>query len=276
MPAGYAVTEINPNLSVCRGVKRWELSLPRDNMSVCSNTIFPSGFGVTSINNTASGCEGMYRWTIRSLTDGLKICAGTPDPTGFSVTSYSSSISCAGAGAYTIRTPADNQLICADTGVPSGFVITATVSSGVCGSADANRIRIPSVNMIVCGYSPLPTGWQTAGQVATSQCATPYGWKITSLGPPTASFVYTAVELWVQFEDTSIDSTGITAWQWSFGDGKTSSLQDPEHEYASSGTYTVTLKVTDADGHTDTTSRTIAVTAPTKNITPIITYLLAN
>ncbi|MDD1677896.1 MAG: PKD domain-containing protein [Methanomicrobiales archaeon] len=45
----------------------------------------------------------------------------------------------------------------------------------------------------------------------------------------------------LQFYDQS--SGNPNAWTWNFGDGSTSSLQNPSHEYKSSGTYTVTLTI---------------------------------
>jgi PKD repeat protein len=43
------------------------------------------------------------------------------------------------------------------------------------------------------------------------------------------------------------------SWEWSFGDGATSNEQNPNHTYTSSGTYTVTLTVSDGI-HSDTKS----------------------
>jgi PKD repeat protein len=45
-------------------------------------------------------------------------------------------------------------------------------------------------------------------------------------------------------------------YNWSFGDGGTSTLQSPGHTYANVGTYTVTLTVTDTAGGTSTVSTT--------------------
>ena len=48
-----------------------------------------------------------------------------------------------------------------------------------------------------------------------------------------------------QFTNTSTIAAGnITNWHWNFGDGNTSSLQHPVHNYAVAGTYTVKLVVT--------------------------------
>ena len=45
----------------------------------------------------------------------------------------------------------------------------------------------------------------------------------------------------VQFTDDS--SPGATSWFWDFGDGNTSTLQNPQHTYLAFGVYTVTLTV---------------------------------
>ncbi|MEW6073617.1 MAG: PKD domain-containing protein [Planctomycetota bacterium] len=54
----------------------------------------------------------------------------------------------------------------------------------------------------------------------------------------------------VAFTDLSTGSPA--SWEWSFGDGGTSALQDPAHTYGADGTYTVSLTVTAAGGETDT------------------------
>lgn len=53
----------------------------------------------------------------------------------------------------------------------------------------------------------------------------------------------------VQFTDLS---TGlIVAWSWDFGDGGTSTLQNPLHHFAQDILYSVTLFITGAFGETD-------------------------
>ncbi|HYK01975.1 MAG TPA: PKD domain-containing protein [Thermoanaerobaculia bacterium] len=61
----------------------------------------------------------------------------------------------------------------------------------------------------------------------------------------------------VVFTDRSAGSP--TAWVWSFGDGGTSSLQNPVHAYAAPGTYLVTLTASNAST-TGITTKNISVT----------------
>lgn len=54
----------------------------------------------------------------------------------------------------------------------------------------------------------------------------------------------------INFQDLS--TGGATGWQWDFGDGGTSILQNPSHTYTSYGSFTVTLIATNSFGCTDT------------------------
>jgi PKD repeat protein len=60
-------------------------------------------------------------------------------------------------------------------------------------------------------------------------------------GPLEASFEFSINGLTVLFTDTSTGSP--TAWQWDFGDGASSTAQNPSHAYTAAGSYTVTLTV---------------------------------
>lgn len=60
----------------------------------------------------------------------------------------------------------------------------------------------------------------------------------------------------------------IKTWAWSFGDGGTSTVQNPSHHYAACGTYNVTLAVTTVAGCThDTTLPIIINPVPAPNFT---------
>src|SRR5665213_2157895 len=53
---------------------------------------------------------------------------------------------------------------------------------------------------------------------------------------------------------------GPLTWNWNFGDGYTSNLQNPTHVYYSTGTFTATL-ITGSGACADTAKRTVLVKA---------------
>jgi PKD repeat protein len=81
---------------------------------------------------------------------------------------------------------------------------------------------------------------------------------------PSASFLAGCGGLNCNFADRSTDPDGnVSEWQWSFGDGETSSARDPSHAYQSGGTYTVRLTARDSDGESASFSRQVTVPGPT-------------
>jgi len=64
----------------------------------------------------------------------------------------------------------------------------------------------------------------------------------------TASKRCGALPLTVSFSDSSTSTYPIIAWHWDFGDGDTSSQQNPTHQYTSSGVFDVTLITSDSIG----------------------------
>ena len=84
-------------------------------------------------------------------------------------------------------------------------------------------------------------------------------------GTPNASFSSTTSGLTATFTDTSIDAGGtLSAHTWSFGDGTTSTVASPSHNYGAAGTYAVSEIVTDSiSGKTSTAANVVTVTLPT-------------
>lgn len=50
------------------------------------------------------------------------------------------------------------------------------------------------------------------------------------------------------FVDYSWSNNPVISWNWDFGDGSSSTLQNPSHIYSSSGNYNICLSITDAEG----------------------------
>lgn len=69
------------------------------------------------------------------------------------------------------------------------------------------------------------------------------------MAAPVADFTVALITVtsWhLQFTDLSTNAP--TSWAWDFGDGGTSTAQNPIHDYSTPGTFTVTLIATNADG----------------------------
>jgi PKD repeat protein len=73
---------------------------------------------------------------------------------------------------------------------------------------------------------------------------------------PVAGFSYVDNNGNVTFTNTT---TNATTWQWSFGDGNSATSQSPQNNYATGGTYTVTLIATNSCGDSDTTTQQVTV-----------------
>jgi len=68
----------------------------------------------------------------------------------------------------------------------------------------------------------------------------------------------------IQFTDLTTNLP--TAWLWNFGDGGTSTLQNPSHQYAATGSYNVSLLATNTNGTaTITRLNAVAVSVPCLN-----------
>ena len=63
-----------------------------------------------------------------------------------------------------------------------------------------------------------------------------------------------------QFTDSSqSEEAVVNSWDWEFGDGDTSDLQNPKHKFGDTGNYAVQLIVADTNGCQDTLNQSIAI-----------------
>jgi PKD repeat protein len=121
-----------------------------------------------------------------------------------------------------------------------------------------------------------------AGTLGTSSKSTAI--TVNKLPVPTANFSANYTSGYAPIADQFTDSSSgngikLTGWKWSFGDGSTSTAQNPSHTFTSAGTYTVSLIAVSAGGNSTAKTMTLKVNpkpAASLATTPIILNWLSN
>lgn len=172
-----------------------------------------------------------------------------------------------------------NDTVMLDQGTP-GITRLATVAQilnvSSAGTTANSELKISPVDKQVSGL-PLATNTSLTDMTVMNQTNTRTGvtktYKIAvgQILPTVADFSGTPLTgltpLSVAFTDLSTPRALVTAWSWSFGDGQTSTLQNPTNVYALAGAYTVALTAT-ING-VPTTKTKIAYVNPTEIVTPL-------
>ncbi|TAI48368.1 PKD domain-containing protein [Flagellimonas allohymeniacidonis] len=84
---------------------------------------------------------------------------------------------------------------------------------------------------------------------------------------PYTLFTFDLTDLTVTFRNRSVD--GPQSYSWDFGDGQTSTEENPTHTYEEGGTYTVVLTAGNSTGE-DQFQRTVTVIEPVAPLPPIV------
>jgi gliding motility-associated-like protein len=93
---------------------------------------------------------------------------------------------------------------------------------------------------------------------------------VTVYPPPVAKFTNTkaCAGSATSFTDMSTVSSGtIASWNWTFGDGGLSNVQNPSHTYPAAGTYNAVLVVTSSNGCIDSVKQVVRV-----NPNPVVAF----
>ena len=104
---------------------------------------------------------------------------------------------------------------------------------------------------VFCGGSYL--GDVNSSRITNRESQRPYfmfntiGFRIAAISNFSAMPITGSVPLTVTFTDVSTGDP--SSWHWDFGDGSTSTEQNPSHTYLKTGTFTVKLSVTDKLGN---------------------------
>ena len=118
------------------------------------------------------------------------------------------------------------------------------------GNATISFLQNPSATYFNPGQYTITLIVTNAAGISDTLTKTQY---ITVNAHPTVNFLGSPLTgcypLPVNFTDQSTAGSGsISLWQWDFGDGISSPLQNPSHTYTASGNYNVTLRATNTSG----------------------------
>jgi len=167
--------------------------------------------------------------------------------------------------------------ICAPTtatftiGSTSGVSTTAGTTPGSCGVSGSATVTATggtpsytyqwSNGQTTSAVSGLSTGTYSVLVTDAAGCTSTNTVNILMNSMPVSAFSVTNVcfNNGNVFTDQSVGNASITNWNWDFGDGNTSTVQNPTHTYGTAGTFTATLIVTNNGGCKDTSTVKVIV-----------------
>jgi PKD repeat protein len=219
-----------------------------------------------------------YAWT---FGDGASSSAQNPTHTYSAAGSYTATVSVTDSQsnhvsqsiAISVTAPA-GPTVAISANVTSGAApldvgFQSTVTGGITpyayhwnfGDGTSSTATNPSHTFSTAGnFTAKLTVTDSTGQTGSATLAI----RVSSAGTPlavTASANVTSgtVPLAVGFSSSPTGGSGAYSYHWTFGDGGTSTKNDPSHTYSSAGTYAANVTVTDSKGHT--AGATVAISA---------------
>jgi len=172
---------------------------------------------------------------------------------------------------------------------PSGWTASLDKTSVVLNAGETTEVTLnvtPPKNAKDGDYALIDVIGKSKGNPSKSDVVTTNTTVMKENQPPVASFTYSPQHPKVNENITfnaspSYDPDGfITNYEWDFGDGNITNTTEKtiNHSYSETGSYEVTLTVTDDDGATNSISKPITVLgeATTLSITPPAQEVLPN
>ncbi len=156
------------------------------------------------------------------------------------------------------------------TAVPgqTGYVYRRTWDFG---DGTSQTILFPNATAVSHSYGQAGTFTVTLTAVTADSCTAATQKTVTVLPQPAAAFTHGAGCEGMVMQFTNLSTAGggqsLSGYLWDFGDpgsgtANQSTLADPTHSYNTSGTYTVMLIATTANGCSDTATQQVTVSAP--------------
>ena len=143
----------------------------------------------------------------------------------------------------------------------------ATITSYAWDFGDSNTGTGATTSHVFAGPGTYSVTLTVTNSLGTSAS---YSGQITVAPGPAAAFTPTCTALGCTFDGSASTSPGssITSYAWTFGDGGSATGVTSAHTFAAAGTFTVTLKVTNALGASASTSQQVTVApAPVPSFT---------
>jgi len=242
---------------------------PPANLTLSGDTVLCDGQTLTI--TAPAGPSFAYLWSTGATTPSITV--GTPGGYFVTITDTSRPTACATTSRTVtvdvIYKPVAGISFAGDTLLCQGGTVTLTATPG-------GLLYDWFRNGQALFPAPVPQNSLTVTQsgiynvVVINTCSvsdTSDTARITIFNAPTADFAYQPdsanIEIPFQFTDLStadsLQGDQVVAWFWDFGDGNTSTDRNPTHAYPTKGDYTVTLRITTANGCTDTVSYVVRV-----------------
>lgn len=208
-----------------------------------------------TIPNAQFSDQGVYSLTIT-------VGGQTSDPTSTEVFVYNPPTATI-SGTASICKGDSTQLSIATTGVGPYRVV---VSTGMGIPSVINFFQSPHTFWV----KPSVTTTYTLTTVSNNACSgSVFGEAVVTVRPtPVPDFTTSNLcsGLQTQFTDaTAIGMGSIATWEWNFGDGGTSNLQNPQHVYSTMGLYQVGLNVISSTGCAKSTVLPVSI-QPTPSV----------
>lgn len=225
---------------------------------------------VVSFTNTSTGATS-YNWDLGNGTNStLTNVSGsyiTPGTYTATLTAHNGSSTSTHSVTITVYASPIVSFVASSTSVCPGssVVFTSTSSPGVPGPltyiwnfGDGFTSTTPSPSHVYAtpGFYNVTLSITNSQGCVTTTTVSSYIHVFNHSTPGfTAAATYFCTPPGHAVFTNSTTGTGAFTYLWSFGDGGTSTLANPTHDYTSIGSYTVKLTVVDGNGCTDTLTR---------------------
>ncbi len=165
-------------------------------------------------------------------------------------TMYGWTVTCTDQVTHTANISSGTPVVANFASAPAGLIVTfADLSTGApttwawdFGDGGTSTLQNPTHTYAANGtYNVCLTASNLCG--SNTICISVV---VAACVPPVANWTSVTAGLVVNFGDLSLNSP--TTWAWDFGDGGTSTLQNPTHTYATVGSFTVCLIITNVCG----------------------------